>query len=672
MLVACGSPDERPESAAADAAKDATVPVFPVRQGPTALALIIAIADYGAPPTGMKNERGQDVLAYRALNAANDVPYMRGALEQHGFPSENIRELRDAAATRDGILNALEGLVAAAGEGDIVVIHYSGHGHQVTDDDGPADELDGYDEVLVPYGAPAEFVPGYTGDYHIRDDTVGYYVQRLRAKVGLTGNVTLFLDACYSGTATRGADDQLPVRGGLPPIGAPHAGARARTRSGGGAAQGIGFQVASTGDASRLAPFAVLSAARHDEVAREVYAPDGTTVMGSLTYALAQALPRLRPGDTYATLFTYITSALNGRVRQTPQMEGDRQAVVFGSTFVRDQAPSVRVAQILDARHVELDHGGLVGLNTASVVAFFPPSGHLDSTPAWVRGTVVQASATRAVVELATAPVAGINLLEARVLAERLAYGEQVVRVAIAPGVPAAVADSIRQRLAGTGMVLLVRHNQAPEVFIEAQPMAVADERALAPRGASAALVARRVEDWARNQYLRRLSLERPEIRVNFALAVVQHLGGDRCTSPNWATAANHAGHNGGGLWTLPPETDYVLRVHNQSDVPLYFAVLDLMPPGDTVTLVKALYPELEHSADAAVLPPGQSLQIPETCFYTEPTDGSETLKLIVSTDPIPVEQLIGMRTRSSARRTDVPMTATRELQLRVTQPLVP
>ena len=175
---------------------------FQTSDGPDALALIIAISDYGAPPEGMKNARGQDVLAYRPLNAGNDVPLIMRGLQQHGFGKENIQVLADSAADRGGILRALSALEAAAGPGDVVVLHYSGHGHQLTDDDGPQDELDGYDEVLVPYGAPAELVEGYTGEYHIRDDRVGEYIQALREMVGPRGNVTVFLDACYSGEIT--------------------------------------------------------------------------------------------------------------------------------------------------------------------------------------------------------------------------------------------------------------------------------------------------------------------------------------------------------------------------------------------------------------------------------------------------------------------------------------
>lgn len=685
---------------------------FETGAGPDALALVIAISDYGAPPAGMKNARGQDVLAYRPLNAKNDVPLIVGGLKHHGFRPSNIQVLADSAADRRGMVRALDALVEAAGPGDVVVIHYSGHGHQLTDDDGPQDELDGYDEVLVPYGAPAELVKGYTGEYHLRDDVVGEYVQALRERVGSDGNVTVFLDACYSGTGTRG-EDELPTRGMPEPLGEPHpaavAAAGTGTRGGGPVEPaGTGFEVpAGAGtrgtaggraDGDGLAPFTVISAASHNEVAHETYADDGATVVGSLSYALAGALPRLREGDSYNTLFRYVVSALHGRVRQTPQIEGDRDAVVFRPEFVRSTAPAMTVTRVADDGRVVLDAGGLVGLNPGARVSLYPPGGDPADLEPWAVGTVDVATPSQAVVELDRQPPADVVLLEARVFAERLAYGEATLRVELDEGLPTVVADSIRRQLADNGMLELVA--SAPDVkvgtdVVESRlppeersakgrayagtlaaatvnedvpltPTATGPARAARPAGAP--LVARRIEDWARNQYLRRIQFDDPGIDVDFELAVVRwDEATQSCTRPDWSRATAHEGYQGGGRWRLPANTDYVLRVRNNGDEALHFAVIDLMPPGDTVTFVKPLYPREDESAGATELPPGGELQIPETCFYTEPTDGLETLKLFVSTEPVPIDRLVGMRTRSRTRGGSISMTATREIHLRTT-----
>src|SRR5688572_30128537 len=107
----------------------------------TRRALIVAIGEYPV-------DKG-----YPRLHVSRDVELVRAALITVGFDSSDIRVLRDADATREGIVASLERLIADSRAGDHVAVHYSGHGHRITDDNG--DELDGFDEVLAPFGAPA-------------------------------------------------------------------------------------------------------------------------------------------------------------------------------------------------------------------------------------------------------------------------------------------------------------------------------------------------------------------------------------------------------------------------------------------------------------------------------------------------------------------------------------
>ena len=108
------------------------------------LALVIAISDYGDP--GVSPVTGEPMRRYRNLNAMNDVPLIRGVLEVQGFQDENIRVVQDADADADGIRAAFRWLTREAEEGDVVVFHYSGHGHRMTNDNPEEDEeTDGYD-----------------------------------------------------------------------------------------------------------------------------------------------------------------------------------------------------------------------------------------------------------------------------------------------------------------------------------------------------------------------------------------------------------------------------------------------------------------------------------------------------------------------------------------------
>ena len=143
-------------------------------------ALLIGINKYQAVP--------------KLQGSINDIETMRQILlTRWGFPEKYIVVVKDEAATRAGILAALEQLVKEAGPQDTVYFHYSGHGSQVEDLNG--DEEDGLDETIVPQD-------GRSGDVRdITDDELDAVFARLRAR-----NALIVLDSCNSGTATRSLD----------------------------------------------------------------------------------------------------------------------------------------------------------------------------------------------------------------------------------------------------------------------------------------------------------------------------------------------------------------------------------------------------------------------------------------------------------------------------------
>ncbi|MEE8291402.1 MAG: caspase family protein [Candidatus Tectomicrobia bacterium] len=124
--------------------------------------------------------------------ARNDIALVRRVLQSHyGFAPENIRVLLDDAATRTAILAALRQLVDEAQPDDMIYLHYSGHGSQVTDLSG--DETDDQrDETLVPVDGRG---PGVRD---ITDDELQMILAEFK-----TQRVVVVLDACHAGTATR-------------------------------------------------------------------------------------------------------------------------------------------------------------------------------------------------------------------------------------------------------------------------------------------------------------------------------------------------------------------------------------------------------------------------------------------------------------------------------------
>jgi metacaspase-1 len=130
----------------------------------------------------------------------NDVKDLKAALvEFHGFRRKDVAVLTDGAATQKAMQAGIKSLVSGAQKGDVLVVHYSGHGSNVPDDNG--DESDARDEILCP--ADLDW------DNPFRDDWLRTTFDALPEDVSLT----VIMDCCHSGTNTRAMlPPDAPVR----------------------------------------------------------------------------------------------------------------------------------------------------------------------------------------------------------------------------------------------------------------------------------------------------------------------------------------------------------------------------------------------------------------------------------------------------------------------------
>src|SRR5438552_6342395 len=220
------------------------------------------------------------------ISSLQDVSFIEAALKAKGF--DDIKIVADSSATVNGISDALSNLIDNVKAGDVVVIHFSSHGEQVQDDN--KDETDGLDESIVTYNAmlpprgrslSAEEYNKFQANY-FRDDLFGDYINKLRAKLGNSCDVVVFMDLCHSGSGTRGI---VQVRGGQPALVAgdfdPGKYADADT-------SGVFKENRSArGDDNNLATYVVYSAAKANELDYETIDDDGNGV-GSLTYAISK------------------------------------------------------------------------------------------------------------------------------------------------------------------------------------------------------------------------------------------------------------------------------------------------------------------------------------------------------------------------------------------------
>lgn len=150
----------------------------------------------------------QQDKAWNKINGDKDVPIVQGMLKSAGFKS--VTTLVNQQATKAGIIGAFKRMAASCKQGDVVYIHYSGHGQQMTDVHN--DETDGLDECWIPYDAYRKACKTYHGEKHLTDDELNVYLNAIRDKIGAKGKLLVVIDACHSGNGTRGDEDEV-VRG---------------------------------------------------------------------------------------------------------------------------------------------------------------------------------------------------------------------------------------------------------------------------------------------------------------------------------------------------------------------------------------------------------------------------------------------------------------------------
>jgi metacaspase-1 len=158
---------------------------------PRKLALLVGINNYASQPLE---------------GCLNDVDLQRNLLiHRFGFNPKDILVLPDAKATRQGILTAFdEHLIKQAKPGDVVVYHYSGHGSRIFDPNPIVVERgqEGLNGTFVP--VDSNLPDGYPDVGGFVQDIMGHTLFLLMSALK-SENVTVVLDSCFSGGATREA-----------------------------------------------------------------------------------------------------------------------------------------------------------------------------------------------------------------------------------------------------------------------------------------------------------------------------------------------------------------------------------------------------------------------------------------------------------------------------------
>lgn len=584
------------------------------------IALIVAINKYSAG-TG-----------WPVINAQNDVLLIKYALLQQGFEAENIAVIQNEQATKSGILEAIETqLIAKAVKGGVAVFHFSGHGQQVMDDNG--DELDGYDEAIVPYDSPMKFSAGeYEGKNLIRDEELGNMMTKLREKLGKTGNVMLILDSCHSGTGTRGyatargtdnimADSQY-IKSNI---------ARAFDNN--------SLEVPSSAE---LAPMVSFFGASPNQLNYEAISPEGKEV-GSLSYAFSQTFAEATKETTYQTIFERIKIRMSSMVpNQTPQAEGELDQQILGGKILGKlnyfkPGPN----DWMDSHRLSLSFGLLSNLFPGTKVGVYP-DGTRDFSKATpiAKGVVKEADLLSCTIEL-DSNLNGQALENSRIFITEQQYGSLEVKLKI--NLEAGeVKTALQEALAEFPMVKL--DDLHPDLLVESTAQGAPqiqlitnDEHQLflSKRRATPSRIAQQlvqsILSYVQCKFLRTLEMKEDELDVRLAFVPLSDDGNALQVQPM----------TGNDLTHFKVGEKFKLVIENHGTTAAYYTVLDIQPDN----MITVIVPNKcsDKVASEFHIQPGEQ-QVYDCTFMASPPLGTDILKLIATQEPLDLSAIESKR----------------------------
>lgn len=584
-------------------------------------ALIIAIGDYPAK-TG-----------WSTISSVNDVPLIKQSLLANGFLETNIKTLIDAEATKQGIIKAIENLKAKLKPGDIVVIHYSGHGQQIFDDNG--DEIDGLDEALVPYDAWVKYTHNYKGENHLRDDELGNIIANLRNTLGSKGQLLFILDSCHSGSMTRGRKSRGGQAAFVPD------GWKASDED---KTKGSGM-MEKTKVNTDAAPYVLISGASADELNYEY---EG---FGSLSYAFSKAMNELGSDFSYRQLFSKIASNMNViSPKQTPTIEGDVNLKLFKGEYVKQQ-PYYDIVKISTSNVIHINAGKINGLfegTTVNIVA--AGTTKISDKNVVSTGIITKSNSNLAIIKLDKS-LNSNNIKNFWVFVDKQSYGDIAIKVYLDKTIKdnvikSGVANFLKEKGLGTIVndtlladVILINDKNGIELSSPDGIKAISE--VASSRGESTLQdITDKLFTFAQGQYLKNLNLNNKDYEFEFKLLPI-----------NYSQETGQAGDlilesnniNKAGTFEVVPRKDHVvLQVTNKSAKTLYFSIIEINSQGEIAPFMPNDNCKLTN--DERKLAPGQSMIFKDCIYSFGPPYERLILKGFATTTPVNFQPTIATR----------------------------
>ena len=570
---------------------------------PAKFALLIGIDKY----------KSSDIPQLRG--SVNDIRLMRELLiGKFGMAPENIKMLENEQATHKAIIDAFKNhLIAKANTGDVVVVHFSGHGSQMPDNSN--DEVDQLDETLVPYDSRTD------GVFDISDDEINGLLKQLSQK---TKHITLIFDSCHSGAAARGGNAvrQIAADTRVPP---PLPSYAVSIRGGEGDA----------GLRPNNSDYVLISGSLAKELSNETEF-EGRR-QGVLTWFLASALKTAPDRATYRDVMDRVKAEVTTRFpSQHPQIEGPGQdLVVFGTEKI--QVKPYALVEPSKPGKVRIEAGSVFGMGTGSTLKVFPPrTSDFEATNPVATVKVTNVSAFES-----EADIIGGGTIQpgSRGLLEATSFGDVSIPVFVDSSTSASLAkvkDALKEMQAITLVqdamsARLVVSQREGKLWVQSgdlQPLA-------APVSASDAnarqVVTDRVKDLIHWMVL--LDLKNPNSKLNIAVSLRRVSDPLDAPAPKEIMSCSpesmtkfHTTGEKPPAWCL-----LTYQIHNNSSRPLFIYVLDVSSNGTVCSLFP---PEGEQQELGA----GQSFDAPAPIAMTTPDGYSlvhDTIKVIATASQI-------------------------------------
>lgn len=297
-------------------------------QTPNIYALLIGIDGY-LPNRLYKNLKGAvrdiNLVADYLLKTQKIPPERMFKLTSPNLEVAETNETKDPEPTYQNIVAQFQAITEIAQPGEQVYIHYSGHGGRTTTIYPELKGNDQPDEGIVPMDIGNE-----SGRY-LRDVEVATLLKRMTDK-GLI--VTVVLDSCHSGEATRG--DDVAIRGTGEIDTAPRdseslvAQRQELIENWQALTDGIPASITPGRWLPQARDYVLLAACRPSEYAYE-YVVSGKERHGALTYWTIDTLTSSPSGLTYKTLHDRVSAKIQSKFpSQMPMLVGESDRFVFG------------------------------------------------------------------------------------------------------------------------------------------------------------------------------------------------------------------------------------------------------------------------------------------------------------------------------------------------------